>query len=290
MKYEGAVYRPPSEARSLIIQATIGCSHNKCTFCSMYKDKAFRMRKLDEIKQDISSAKAFYGSVRRVFLADGDALIMPTEALLEILKHIRFTFPECERVGIYASPKSISGKSLDELNMLYNAGLGIVYLGLESGNPEILKKIQKGATREELILSGQKIMKTPLELSVTLISGMGGALLTDAHAIDSATLINEISPSYVGLLTLMVEEGTPLIEEIRSGAFALLSPKEVLKEILLFLEHIDLKNPAVFRSNHASNYLPLGGILPNDRVRLIKEIKGALLDDSRLTKESWRRL
>lgn len=290
MNYEGAVYRPPSEARSFILQATIGCSHNKCTFCSMYKAKKFRIRNLDEIKQDISKAKAQYGSVRRIFIADGDALIMPTADLLEILNYISFTFPECERVGIYASPRSILAKRISELNELQAAGLGIVYLGIESGNPEILEKIEKGATREDLMAAGKRIMETALELSVTIISGIGGPALSEHHAIDSATLINEIGPNYVGILTLMVEEGTPLIEEIRSGNFALLSPKEVLKEILVFLEHTNLKEPTVFRSNHASNYLPLGGILPNDKIRLIKEIKGALLDDSHLVKESWRRL
>lgn len=290
MNYEGAVYRPPSEARSFILQATIGCSHNKCSFCSMYKDKKFRIRKLDEIKQDISMAKTHYGSVRRVFIADGDALIMPTADLLEILNYISFTFPECERVGIYASPRSILGKRVSELNALHKAGLGIVYLGVESGNPEVLERINKGATREDLLAAGKLIMETDLELSVTIISGIGGPSLSEYHAIDSATLINQIGPNYVGILTLMVEEGTTIIEEIRNGTFALLTPKEILKEILIFLEHTDLKEPTVFRSNHASNYLPLGGILPTDKSRLIKEIKGALLDDSHLTKESWRRL
>jgi len=290
MNYEGAVYRPPSEAKSFILQATIGCSHNRCTFCSMYKDKKFRIRKLDEIKQDISMAKARYGSIRRVFIADGDALIMPATDLLEILNYISFTFPECERVGIYASPKSILGKKVTELNALKEAGLGIVYLGIESGNPEVLEKIDKGATREEIMTAGKRIMETDLELSVTIISGIGGPEFSKNHAIDSATLINEIGPNYVGILTLMVEEGTPIIEEIRSGALALLTPQEILKEILVFLEHTNLKEPTVFRSNHASNYLPLGGILPNEKSRLIKEIKSALLDDSRLMKESWRRL
>lgn len=290
MNYEGAIYRPPSEARSLIIQATIGCSHNKCRFCGMYKDKKFRIRALDEIKKDITDAKSIYKSVYRLFIADGNALAMSTPDLLVILKHISFTFPDCERVGIYATPKDILRKSVTDLESLKNSGLGVIYLGIESGNPEVLKRVEKGATREEIIAAGKKIMGTDIKLSVTIISGLGGHLLSKEHAIDSATLVNAISPDYLGILTLMIEEGAPIKEDIRNGSFTLLSPNEVLKELLIFLENINLKGPTLFRSNHASNYIPLGGVLPNDKSRLIKEIKEALLDDSNLKQESWRQL
>ena len=290
MNYEGAIYRPPSEARSLIIQATIGCSHNKCRFCGMYKDKKFRIRDLDEIKKDIADAKNIYKSVYRLFIADGNALAMSTPDLLVILKHISFTFPDCERIGIYATPKDILRKSVTDLESLKNAGLGVIYLGIESGNPEVLKRVEKGATREEIITAGKKIMGTDIKLSVTIISGLGGHLLSKEHAVDSATLVNAISPDYLGILTLMIEEGAPIIEDLRNGSFTLLSPDEVLKELLIFLENIDLKGPTLFRSNHASNYIPLGGVLPNDKSRLIKEIKEALLDDSNLKQESWRQL
>ena len=290
MNYEGAIYRPPSEARSLIIQATIGCSHNKCRFCGMYKDKKFRIRALDEIKKDITDAKSIYKSVYRLFIADGNALAMSTPDLLVILKHISFTFPDCERVGIYATPKDILRKSVTDLESLKNSGLGVIYLGIESGNPEVLKRVEKGATREEIIAAGKKIMGTDIKLSVTVISGLGGHLLSNEHAIDSATLVNAISPDYLGILTLMIEEGAPIKEDIRNGSFTLLSPNEVLKELLIFLENINLKGPTLFRSNHASNYIPLGGVLPNDKSRLIKEIKEALLDDSNLKQESWRQL
>lgn len=290
MNYEGAIYRPPSEARSLIIQATIGCSHNKCRFCGMYKDKKFRIRDLEEIKKDITDAKNIYKSVFRIFIADGNALAMSTPNLLVILKHISFTFPDCERVGIYATPKDILRKSVMDLELLKNAGLGVIYLGIESGNPEVLKRVEKGATREEIIAAGRKIMGTDIKLSVTIISGLGGHLLSKEHAIDSATLVNEISPDYLGLLTLMIEEGAPIIDDLRNGTFSLLSPSEILKELLIFLENLDLKGPTLFRSNHASNYIPLGGELPDDKSRLIKEIKAALLDDSNLKQESWRQL
>lgn len=288
--YEGSIYRPPSEAHSLIVQATIGCSHNRCTFCSMYKEKTFRFRPIDEVKQDLTHARARYGWTKRIFLADGNAFAMGTADLLELLRHISYTFPECERIGIYATPKDILRKSPDELGRLGKAGLGIIYLGLESGNPEVLRRVEKGATREEMVEAGLKVKASGIELSVTLINGLGGHELSEAHGIDSATLINAISPDYVGFLTLMLEEGAPILDEVREGRFSLLSPKEILKEILLFLENINNEGPTIFRSNHASNYLPLGGILPQDRHRLIKEIKAALLDDSQLKKESWRQL
>ena len=290
MNYEGAIYRPPSEGRSLIIQATIGCSHNKCRFCAMYKDKKFRIRGLDEIKKDITDAENHYKYVNRIFIADGNALAMPTPDLLVILKHISFTFPDCERVGIYATPKDILRKSVTDLKSLKKAGLGVIYLGIESGNPEVLKKVEKGATREEIIAAGKKIMETDIKLSVTIISGLGGHLLSKEHAIDSATLVNAVSPDYLGILTLMIEEGAPIMEDLRNGSFSLLSPNEILKELLMFMENIDLKGPTLFRSNHASNYIPLGGVLPNDKSRLIKEIKAALLDDSSYKQESWRQL
>ena len=290
MNYEGAIYRPPSEARSLIIQATVGCSHNKCRFCSMYKDKKFRIRDLDEVKKDITDAENHYKYVNRIFIADGNALAMSTPDLLVILEHISFTFPDCERVGIYATPKDILRKSVTDLESLKNAGLGVIYLGIESGNPEVLKRVEKGATREEIIAAGKKIMATDIKLSVTIISGLGGPLLSNEHAIDSATMVNEISPDYLGILTLMIEEGAPIMEDLRNGTFSLLSPNEILKELLIFLENIDLKGPTLFRSNHASNYIPLGGVLPNDKSRLIKEIKAALLDDSSYKQESWRQL
>ena len=290
MNYEGKIYRPPSEARSLIIQATIGCSHNKCRFCGMYKDKKFRIRDLEEIKKDITDAKNIYEGVSRIFIADGNALVMSTPELLIILKHISFTFPDCERVGIYATPKDILRKSATDLESLNNAGLGVIYLGVESGNPEVLKRVEKGATREEIIAAGKKIMGTDIKLSVTIISGLGGHLLSKEHAIDSATIVNAISPDYLGILTLIIEEGAPIMEDLRNGNFTLLSPNEALKELLIFLENIDLKEPTLFRSNHASNYISLGGVLPNDKSRLIKEIKAALLDESNLKQESWRQL
>jgi len=278
MRYEGRVFRPPSEARSLIIQATIGCAHNKCTFCSMYKDKKFRIRKIDDILEDLNSAREYYKSIKRIFLADGDALILKTDDLLIILQHIKNIFPECERIGIYATPKDILNKSLNELKDLKDNGLGIMYMGIESGNEHILKKINKGVDRSTMIKAGKKVKESGIKLSVTLISGLGGKDYIKEHAIDSAKVINEINPDYVGLLTLMIEEDTELYNDYREDNFELLSPEEVMIETKLFIENLNVKN-CVFRSNHSSNYISLKGTLNDDKYRLLNEIDEALKED-----------
>lgn len=278
MRYEGRVFRPPSEARSLIVQATIGCAHNKCTFCSMYKEKKFRIRKLDDILEDLNSAREYYKSIKRIFLADGDALILKTDDLLIILQHIKSIFPECERIGIYATPKDILNKSLNDLKVLKDNGLGIMYMGIESGNEDILNKINKGVDRKTMIKAGEKAKESGIKLSVTLISGLGGKDYIKEHAMDSAKVINEINPDYVGLLTLMMEEDTELYNDYIEGNFELLSPEEVMIETKLFIENLNVKN-CVFRSNHASNYISLKGTLNDDKDRLLNEIDEALKED-----------
>ncbi|NBI06376.1 radical SAM protein [Senegalia massiliensis] len=278
MRYEGRVFRPPSEARSLIVQATIGCAHNKCTFCSMYKEKKFRIRKLDDILEDLNSAREYYKNIKRIFLADGDALILKTEDLLIILQHIKRIFPECERIGIYATPKDILNKSLNDLKVLKDNGLGIMYMGIESGNEDILNKITKGVDRKTMIKAGEKAKESGIKLSVTLISGLGGKDYIKEHAMDSAKVINEINPDYVGLLTLMMEEDTELYNDYIEGNFELLSPEEVMIETKLFIENLNVKN-CVFRSNHASNYISLKGTLNDDKDRLLNEIDEALKED-----------
>lgn len=275
MRYQGNIYRPPSEARSLIIQATIGCSHNKCTFCGMFKDKHFQMRHTQEIIEDIHSAREYYPRIKRIFLADGDALIIKTRELMKVLHYIKTIIPECERVGIYASPKSVSIKSVEELVQLRQAGLKIAYMGLESGNDEVLGNVCKGNSAEEIIEAGRKLKRSGMLLSVTLISGLGGKKLSREHAIDSAKAINKMNPDYLGLLTLMVEPNTKLYEEITSRQFELLTPKEVAIETLLLLQHLNCEG-CVFRSNHASNYLPLRGILNQDKEDMINELKEAI--------------
>lgn len=289
MRYEGSIYRPPSEAQSLIIQATIGCSHNKCTFCSMYKDKSFRIRAVEEVISDIEESRRYYRRVNRVFLADGNALAMKTEALKSILVKIHEVFPECERVGIYSSPKDILRKTEEELRELAELGLGIAYMGLESGSDAILASIKKGVTSSEMVMAGKKLISSGIKLSVTLISGLGGKDAWREHAMESAKVINEIDPQYLGLLTLLVEPGTEMEEQLERGEFELLGPKEVLQETRLLLEGLSLSQ-CVFRSNHASNYFALAGTLPQDKQRLLQEIEGVMDDEYNYKDEYFRSL
>lgn len=289
MRYEGALYRPPSEAYSLIVQATIGCSHNKCTFCSMYKDKKFRIRNVEEIIEDLIEGRRGFRQVNRIFLADGDALIIKTQDLIKIFKAINELFPECERIGIYGSPKSILIKEKDELKELNSLGLGIVYLGLESGSDEILEKINKGVTSKDMIESGRKIVDSGIKLSVTLISGIGGKEYSKIHALESARVLNEMKPDYIGLLTLLLEEDTQLYKEVQEGKFELLTPIEVLEETRILVEGLNLDN-CIFRSNHASNYVPLRGTLMKDKELILKQIDEGIALGNLEDKEIFRRL
>lgn len=277
MRYEGTVYRPPSEGRSLIIQATIGCSHNKCTFCEMYKDKKFRMRNIDEVFEDLRSARARYSYIEKIFLADGDALIIPTNRLILILDEINSLFPECKRITVYASPKSILLKSPEELSLLKEHGLYMVYLGLESGDDTILAAVNKGASSSQLIEAGKRIKDADIKISCTLISGLGGKEKWTEHAINSAKVINEIDPDYLGLLTLRVENRL-INQDVINGRLTLLSAKEVLEEAHLLIKNLDLSN-CVFRSNHASNYVSLGAVLGDEKKELLQDIEEILKKD-----------
>lgn len=290
MRYEGNIFRPPSEAYSYILQVTIGCAHNACTFCSMYKDKKFRIRQMDEVLADLEEARRHYRRIERIFLADGDAMILKNADLLVILNRIKALFPECNRVGIYASPQDILRKSDAALKELYENGIGIAYMGVESGSADILKAIKKGVSPEQMIEAGQKIEASGIKASVTFISGIGGPEMWREHAVESARVISAMQPSYVGLLTLMVEQGTALYEDIRQGKFTVMGPEEVLVETAEMLRGIDVKKTCVFRSNHASNYLSLKGDLPRDKEQMLRQIKEALADKSVLKDERFRML
>lgn len=289
LRYEGAVYRPPSEARSLIIQATLGCSHNKCTFCSMYKDKPFRARAFEDVENDLRYARSMYSHVRRIFLADGDALILSFEKLSRILLCIKELFPECERIGIYGTSKRINIKTLEELVELKKLGLGIIYLGLESGNEEILRRIQKGETAEDIVKAGKKVKESEILLSVTAISGLGSQELKDEHAIDTAKALSAMKPDFIGFLALMVEREAELYKDVLNGNFKLLTPIEIVEEMILFLKNIDSEG-SVFRSNHASNYFSLYGDLNKDVPSMLAELEEVLKDDALLKAECFRRL
>lgn len=275
MRYKGKVYRPPSEAYSLIVQVTYGCSHNRCAFCDMYDDKHFALRPMDEIREDFEMARQLYRRVERVFLADGDALMRKTDDLVQILGLIYGLFPECERVTCYASPTSLQVKSEDDLRLLRARGLQMVYMGLESGCDAVLERMNKGHSAAAIVAAGQKARRCGLALSVTAISGLGSVALWREHAVGTAEALSAMKPEYIGLLTLMVEHGTPLEQWVREGEFTLLSPVEVLKETELFLQHIDSEG-SVFRMNHASNYLTLKGTLNRDRQALLDKVQSGL--------------
>ncbi|MDO4551922.1 MAG: radical SAM protein [Bacillota bacterium] len=289
MRYEGMVYRPPSEAYSLIVQVTIGCAHNRCTFCGMYKDKKFRVRPAEEVAADLQWARDRYPRVEKIFLADGDALVLPAEKLLFLLDKIRELFPECRRVGVYGSPKDILRKTPGELQALREAGMGIVYVGAESGSDKVLKDVCKGATAEELIEAVRKAEDAGCPASVTFISGLAGQEGWEDHARESGKMISAMEPSYASLLTLMVEPGTPLERDLAEGRFRLLTPEQVLEETALLLENVCLQKECVFRSNHASNYFSLRGTLPQDKELLLGQLQEARRHRGML-KDEWQRM
>lgn len=289
MRYFGSVYRPPSEAYSLIIQVTYGCSHNTCAFCSMYKEKRFALRPLDEILEDFRMARQTYRHVDKVFLADGDALVRKASELYIILDTVRELFPECQRVTSYASPASIRIRTDEELRTLREKGLTMVYMGLESGCDEVLKLMRKGHPAAEIIEMGQKVRQNGIALSVTAITGLGGPDLLEQHAVDTARAFNAMNPEYIGMLTLMVEPETPLYDWVHEGKFRLLNQSQVLEETRLLVENLDSPG-SVFRMNHASNYLVLKGTLNGDRQAMLRTIDAAEHDLSRLRPESWRGL
>ncbi len=285
--YEGRVFRPPSEAYSLIIQVTIGCSHNKCTFCDMYKEKSFRIRKMEEIQRDFDLARRAYRRVERIFLADGDALMCQTQHMAEILRYIREVFPECERVTCYGSPASILVKQQEELDLLHELGLEMIYMGLESGSDEVLRRVNKGETAEEIVRAGQMVKKAGMKLSVTCIAGLGSLELSEEHAIKTAEALSQMKPEYIGLLTLLFELPTPLMEDWQAGRFYLMNPVEIAQETLVLLEHIDCEG-SVFRANHASNYVNLAGTLNEDREAMCQKLRAALEGRVRFKNEAFR--
>ena len=290
MRYEGDIYRPPSEAYSYILQVTIGCAHNKCTFCHSFKAKKFRIRSLDEVFEDIMMARQYYRYIDKVFLADGDALVCKNSYLLAILDKIKETFPECKRVSIYGRAADILRKTEEELLELKAHGLGIIYMGAESGNPEILERIKKGETREQMIEAVRKSERLEIPTSLTFLSGIGGRKNWRENAIDSGTMISEMEPSYASFLTVMVVPGTPLCDEMERGEFELLTPGEVLEETQLMLENINVKRRCVFRSNHASNYVSLKGNLPEDKDMMIAQLEVAKRHSEFWKDERFRRL
>lgn len=254
----------------------------------MYTEKQFRIRKREEILKDLDECRQMYGPyVGRVFFADGDALIVPTELLLELLHYVKKNFPYAERVTSYATAHDVLRKSEEDLIALKEAGLEMVYLGAESGDNEVLKQICKGETAEEIIAAGQKLKRCGIKNSVTLISGLGGRKGLKEHAVKSAELINAMNPEFASILTLHLTPDSPMAQEIARGERELLTPDEIVEETELFLRHIDSPG-TVFRTNHASNYVSLGGTFNEDIPRLLKQLEEAK-KKQRYRMESWRR-
>ncbi len=292
IQYEGSIYRPPSEARSLILQATIGCSHNRCAFCIAYQEKQFRARSEADLFEEIDWAAREMPGLRRVFLADGDALVLSTDRLLRILEKLYHNLPSLERVTAYGSPQNLLHKSVKDLQHLREAGLSMVYYGVESGDDDILKRIQKGATSEEMVTAGLKAQEAGMDLSVTVILGAGGPALSTQHAQATARVLNAIAPRYASALTLMLEPRSPsYVEVFGDPDWRLLEPLEILAECRMLLAHVTADG-IIFRSNHASNYLSLAGDLQQDKQRLLNEIDRALQDPNSpgIRPEQFRRL
>lgn len=270
--YSMPLYRPPSEARSLIIQVTEGCSHNKCRFCYMYKCKQFRLKSKEEIMEHVKELKSYYRDAERIFLADGNVLCLKTEKILELLDYIKKEFPNVKRISSYSGPLDLLRKTEEELTTIHEAGLELLYMGVESGSDNVLSFMEKGVNQTEMTLAGQKAIKAGFKLSCMIISGLGGKELMQEHAVESAKVISAINPHYFSLLRLVVEEESELADDIRQGKFHLLTPLEVLDENIIMLENMELED-CIFRANHVSNHVNQAGILNKDKEELVKRLK-----------------
>lgn len=286
MRYDSdLLYRPPGEWKSYLLQCTIGCSNNQCTFCGMYKEKKFRIRPTQEILEDIDMARAYYGpGLQRVFLMDGDAIIIKTEDLLRILRKLYDTFPALEKVTLYAGPRSTLSKTPEELKALHDAGLSRAYLGVESGSDAVLRFIHKGVNAQQMLQAGQRLVEAGIDLWVTIILGITGEGGDwREHILSTAQIINQMKPRHLSAMTFAPAKGTPLGDDVLAGRFKVYGPDHILEECRLLIEHLDV-DPLHFTSNHASNYLPLKGSLPQDREKFLSLIDQALEGKIRLRK------
>jgi radical SAM superfamily enzyme YgiQ (UPF0313 family) len=291
MDYIGKIFRPPSEAYSILLQITTGCSHNKCAYCDMYRDKSFRPKPWDVVEGDIDEAAAAGPVTDKLFLCDGDALILGTAKLLKVLKAIKAKLPWIRRVGVYGDTRSVGRKSVAELKELKEAGLGIVYHGVESGDDEVLKRIDKGGTRQECIETAAKLREAGIIHSVILLLGIGGVELSEQHAKNTASLLTAMDPPFVGALTTTVLPNTPLGAAEEAGSFVLPGKFQMLHELRTLVAESELTG-CRFSSNHASNYLPLKSTLPQDKRAILQILNEVIAtgDESMLKPESLRGL
>ncbi|HPB80436.1 MAG TPA: radical SAM protein [Spirochaetota bacterium] len=276
MDYVGNVIRPPSEAKSMIIQVTVGCSHNQCTFCGTYKGQKFYLKDIARVKKDIVEMSGYGIPFEKAFLADGDVLILPTETILDIMSFIFKMCPTVKRIGVYGNTKAILKKSPGELKELRDAGLGILYQGIETGNRELLKKIKKGAFPHKQVETAQKIIEAGILLSQTVLLGIGGTEMSEIHAIDTGKLLGEMSPDYASALTVMLLPNTELYRDYKEGKFQLPDKFGMLQELKLIVENMDVHRPCFFASNHASNYLPIRAKFPEEKDKIVSLINSVI--------------
>ena len=280
IQYQGAVFRPPSEADSLILQATLGCSYNRCTFCGMYREKRFRVRALEDLKVEIAWAAEALPEVRKVFLADGDALVAKASFLAELLREIDAALPGLKRVSCYASPQALQVRTVEEMGALRELGLTQYYLGIESGHDRVLDDLEKGVDAEEMTRVALKAQEAGVKLSTMILLGAGGHGLSREHALESARVVSAINPRFVSTLVMTPVEDTPLWDAAQRGEVDELSPVELAAELREFIAHLDLRG-SIFRSNHASNYLTLAGNFPKDKAALVAALDEALAHPDR---------
>ncbi|MDR3231995.1 MAG: radical SAM protein [Synergistaceae bacterium] len=278
MRYEGMIYRPPSEADSLLVQATIGCSWNRCTFCSMYRDKKYRVRPLDEVMADLREAASSVGGFRRIFLCDGDALALPMPFLTAVLEEIGRLFPRLDAVRIYASARNVLNKRQDELRSLAALGVDMAYIGLESGSDRVLSAVNKGITAREMVDSAVMLRDAGIKQSISVIAGLGGEELWEEHILETANVLNAMQPEYLGMLVLHTGDDAGPAPLFDDGSFRLPTFRQVLAETRLLIEKLELKD-CLFTSAHVSNYFYLRGRLSREKQKLLREIDAAPLDD-----------
>jgi radical SAM superfamily enzyme YgiQ (UPF0313 family) len=285
--YDFPPFRPPSEASSLLLRITRGCPWNRCTFCSMYKTIKFEIRDLEEVQSDIELAKNLYGDrIRTVFIGDSNSLVVKTEMLIEVLNSLFSSFPHIERVTSYARAKTLLKKPIEDLERIYQAGLTRLHVGLETGDRDLLKAIEKGATPEEMIEAGRKAKKAGFEYSLYVLLGIGGEEKWERHAKGTAEVLNQVDPHFIRVRTFIAQPGSQLYEAVTEGSFHPASPETILKETKLLLEELHVTSQ--FLSDHISNLLPLHGKLPEEKERMIQMIDDALKglkEDVRLREE-----
>lgn len=289
VKYDEPLFRPPSEAGSLILQITLGCTWNKCAFCEMYSSKKFSIKKDEDIIAEIDAVARIQPDIRKIFLADGNPVVLSTNKMMTVLNAINKVFPKVRRVSTYANPKDILSKSPEELKELKNAGLKLIYVGIETGDDELLKMVNKDETFSSTIEGLLKAKEAGIKLSVMILNGLGGLKYSKQHAINSAKILNNVQPEYASVLVLSFPFGLDHYIKRFKGDYIPMNITELLKEMELFISDTELQS-TIFRSNHASNYLVLSGILPQAKNQFLEQIRHAIQNpDTANLREEWQR-